>query len=117
MEKEIDALSGVSLEEEEEEKTDASAEDEEEEEDDADRATWVIDGRTFLTHHIPGMDGYDAEKTEIQGKQVRVLHNTVTDVYLYICSAITEATVITLYITRIPVILFPILKSRAEQIR
>ena len=33
--KEIDALSGVSLEEEEEEKTDASAEDEEEEEDDA----------------------------------------------------------------------------------
>ena len=92
--KEIDALSGVSLEEEEEEKADASAEDEEEEEDDADRATWVIDGRTFLTHHIPGMDGYDAEKIEIQGKQVRVL-----------------------YITRIAVILFPILKSRAEQIR
>jgi hypothetical protein len=80
--KEIDALSGVSLEEEEEEKADASAEDEEEEEDDADRATWVIDGRTFLTHHIPGMDGYDAEKIEIQGKQVRVLHNAVTDVYL-----------------------------------
>ena len=80
--KEIDALSGVSLEEEEEEKTDASAEDEEEEEDDADRATWVIDGRTFLTHHIPGIDGYDDEKIEIQGKQVRVLHNTVTDVYL-----------------------------------
>lgn len=80
--KEIDALSGVSLEEEEEEKADASAEDEEEEEDDADRATWVIDGRTFLTHHIPGIDGYDDEKIEIQGKQVRVLHNTVTDVYL-----------------------------------
>ena len=80
--KEIDALSGVSLEEEEEEKADASAEDEEEEEDDADRATWVIDGRTFLTHHIPGIDGYDAEKIEIQGKQVRVLHNAVTDVYL-----------------------------------
>ena len=79
---EIDALSGVSLEEEEEEKADASAEDEEEEEDDADRATWVIDGRTFLTHHIPGIDGYDDEKIEIQGKQVRVLHNTVTDVYL-----------------------------------
>lgn len=80
--KEIDALSGVSLEEEEEEKADASAEDEEEEEDDEDRATWVIDGRTFLTHHIPGIDGYDDEKIEIQGKQVRVLHNTVTDVYL-----------------------------------
>ena len=76
------ATFGVSLEEEEEEKADASAEDEEEEEDDADRATWVIDGRTFLTHHIPGIDGYDDEKIEIQGKQVRVLHNTVTDVYL-----------------------------------
>ena len=62
--------------------SEVTLEDEEEEEDDADRATWVIDGRTFLTHHIPGIDGYDDEKIEIQGKQVRVLHNTVTDVYL-----------------------------------
>ena len=62
--------------------SEVTLEDEEEEEDDADRATWVIDGRTFLTHHIPGIDGYDDEKIEIQGKQVRVLHNAVTDVYL-----------------------------------
>jgi len=80
--KEIDALTGVSLDEEEQENTDASSEDEEEEEDDANRATWVIDGRTFLTHQPGAVDGYDGKRIEIQGKQVRTLYNSSNDLYL-----------------------------------
>ena len=78
--KEIDALTGVSLDaEEEENQTDdgeIAIEDEE------DSATWEIDGRLFLTHHPGALDGFDAVKLDIQGKQIRTLYNSANDVYL-----------------------------------
>jgi uncharacterized membrane protein len=75
--KEIDVLSGAALDDEEE------GDDEEGEEDESgERASWVIDNRTFYLHRPSSIDGFTATKMEIQGITSRVLKSDTLDLYV-----------------------------------
>lgn len=74
--KEIDVLSGVGGAEE------GESEASEEDLTDEDRASWVIDERTFYLHNPGGLDGFDAIHMDIQGKDSRVLKHDSLELYV-----------------------------------
>ena len=53
-----------------------------EEDDDAERASWVIDERTFYLHNPGSLDDFESEHMEIQGIDSRVLKHTSFDLYV-----------------------------------
>lgn len=77
--KEIDGLTGEDLSEEEEpDDPDEDAEDSE----DGERASWVIDERTFYLHNPGSLDGFDNMSMDIQGIRSRVLKHANMDLYV-----------------------------------
>jgi len=78
---EIDVLSGENLS--ETEGADEPEEGEEdEEEDDGERASWVIDERTFYLHNPGSLEDFDSTRLEIQGIRSRVLKHNNMDLYV-----------------------------------
>lgn len=82
--KEIDVLTGEALNEEETDKenTDAEGEESEEESEDEERASFVIDGRTFYVRRPDDLDGFDVAHLNIQGIDSRVLKHNDLDLYV-----------------------------------
>lgn len=76
--KELDVLTGETM---SEEDPDAEGEEGEEEEDE-ERASFVIDGRTFYVRRPDSMDDFDTIKMMIQGIESRVLKHNELDLYL-----------------------------------
>lgn len=74
---EIDVLSGESASAEEGEDPDEDLEDES-----GERASWVIDERTFYLHNPGSLDGFDSERMDIQGIRSRVLKHNSLDLYV-----------------------------------
>ncbi|MDO4260657.1 MAG: hypothetical protein Q4C82_01140 [Eubacteriales bacterium] len=74
---EINALTGVSVSEEE-----AESESEEGEDEDGERASWVIDDRTFYLHNPGSLDGFEGMRMDIQGISSRVLYSESMDLYV-----------------------------------
>lgn len=80
--KEIDVLSGETLEEEEEEKENAGTEESEEEDESSERASFVIDGRTFYVRRPDDLEDFDVAHLDIQGIDSRVLKHNELDLYV-----------------------------------
>lgn len=74
---EIDVLSGESLSGEEGEDPDEELDDES-----GERASWVIDERTFYLHNPGSLDDFDSERMDIQGIRSRVLKHNSLDLYV-----------------------------------
>lgn len=78
--REIDALTGASLEEGEPQETEPGEESEEEE--DEERASFVIDERTFYVRRPDDLEGFDVVHLDIQGYDCRVLKHNTLDLYV-----------------------------------
>lgn len=75
---EIDALTGEAV---------VEGTDEEEESEDwtgssSERASWVIDDRTFYLHNPGDLEGFEAQRMDIQGIDSRVLKHNALDLYV-----------------------------------
>lgn len=79
--KEIDVLTGENVSEEEAEKDNTDAESEEESEDE-ERASFVIDERTFYVRRPDDLEGFDVVHMDIQGFDCRVLKHNDLDLYV-----------------------------------